>query len=179
GGMVTTNDGDLAAKLRLYRGQGMDLKRRYWFPVIGYNYRMTNIQAAIGLAQMERIEEAIAARETLFAWYNEALAHLQDHITLPTQAEWAKPVGWMYTVFLRHENEATRNVVMQQLDDSGIETRPVFYPMHVLPPYAEDTLYPIADEWAPRGINLPTHEHLTPVDVQRVADTLHRILVPS
>ena len=58
GGMVTTDDDELAAKLRLYRGQGMDLKRRYWFPVVGYNYRMTNIQAAMGLAQMETIETA-------------------------------------------------------------------------------------------------------------------------
>ncbi|MGA7813226.1 DegT/DnrJ/EryC1/StrS family aminotransferase, partial [Caballeronia sp.] len=69
GGMVTTNDATLAAKLRLFRGQGMDLARRYWFPVIGYNYRMTNIQAAIGLAQMETIDKSLSDRARLAEWY--------------------------------------------------------------------------------------------------------------
>jgi perosamine synthetase len=82
GGMITTNDDDLAAKLRLFRGQGMDPNRRYWFPVIGYNYRMTNIQAAIGLAQMENIATALSDRDRLAGWYNEALADLKGKIVL-------------------------------------------------------------------------------------------------
>lgn len=179
GGMITTDDDNLATKLRLHRGQGMDLTRRYWFPVVGYNYRMTNIQAAIGLAQMEGIEKALSDRQTLAQWYDEALADLQDMIVLPAQASWAKQVFWMYNIFLRNGDEHQRDAVMSQLDEMGIETRPVFYPMHVLPPYKEDTSYPVADLWAQRGINLPTHQDLTQNDVQRVAQSLQTALRQS
>ena len=176
GGMVTTNDGDLAAKLRLYRGQGVDLKRRYWFPVIGYNYRMTNVQAAIGLGQMEGILQALTDRENLARWYDNALAGLKERIILPAQASWAKQVFWMYNIFLRDGDEHKRDAVMQQLDVLGIETRPVFYPMHVLPPYKETNSYPVADLWSQRGINLPTHQDLTQEDVARIAQSLLKVL---
>lgn len=176
GGMVTTNDDELAAKLRLLRGQGMDPQRRYWFPVVGYNYRMTNIQAAIGLAQMEMIDKALSDRRTLANWYNDALAGMQNKILLPRQEPWAKQVYWMYTIFLRYGDGADRDAVMGALDEAGIETRPVFHPMHVLPPYKEDVAYPTADLWAQRGINLPTHQDLTRDDVQRIATSLERAL---
>jgi perosamine synthetase len=176
GGMVTTNDAALAAKLRLFRGQGMDLARRYWFPVIGYNYRMTNIQAAIGLAQMETIDKSLSDRARLAEWYAEALADLEDQIVLPKDVQWTKQVHWMYNIFLREGGATRRDAVMHALDLADIETRPVFYPMHVLPPYKEDTAYPVADLWAPRGINLPTHQALTRADVQRIADSLKEAL---
>jgi perosamine synthetase len=172
GGMVTTNNDALADRLRLFRGQGMDPKRRYWFPVIGYNYRMTNIQAAIGLAQMEQIDQALVDREQLSRWYGEALSPLANRIVLPTQEPWAKHVYWMYTVFLREADEAKRDAVMLALDKLGIESRPVFYPMHVLPPYAQESTFPVADKWACCGINLPTHQMLTREDVARVANAL-------
>jgi perosamine synthetase len=172
GGMVTTNDDELAEKLRLHRGQGMDPARRYWFPVIGYNYRMTNIQAAIGLAQMENIGTALADRDRLGHWYDDALQNLADRIQLPRESTWARQVYWMYTIFLREGGEKERDAVMQMLDKDGIETRPVFYPMHILPPYKEDAVYPVADMWAQRGINLPTHQSLTKEDVDRVAKSL-------
>jgi perosamine synthetase len=85
GGMVTTNDAALAARLTLLRGQGMDPTRRYWFPEVGYNYRMTNVQAAIGLAQLEQIDEAIADRDRLARWYDDALAGLAGRLSLPRQ----------------------------------------------------------------------------------------------
>jgi perosamine synthetase len=176
GGMITTDDDELAAKLRLYRGQGMDPKRRYWFPVVGYNYRMTNIQAAIGLAQMEGIETALAERERLADWYDAALSELNGQIVLPSQASWAKQVYWMYNIFLRDGDEHRRDQVMRDLDEMGIETRPVFYPMHILPPYLEASSYPVADTWAQRGINLPTHQDLTKIDVERIARSLGEIL---
>lgn len=176
GGMITTDDAELAARLRLFRGQGMDPQRRYWFNVIGYNYRMTNIQAAIGLAQMETIGTALADRQNLAAWYDKALAPLKDEILLPKQANGAKHVYWMYNIFLRDGDGDRRDAVMRAMDADAIETRPVFYPMHVLPPYKEDGSYPVADAWAHRGINLPTHQFLTEDDVQRVADSLARAL---
>jgi perosamine synthetase len=176
GGMITTNDDALAARLRLYRGQGVDPNRRYWFPVIGYNYRMTNIQAAIGLAQMETIDAALRDRQALAKMYDEALAPLADKLVLPTTRPGMHHVYWMYTVFLRKGGEAERDAVMRALDEQGIETRPVFYPMHVLPPYLEDTAYPVADEWAQRGMNLPTHQFLTRDDINRIAAALRNAL---
>jgi perosamine synthetase len=176
GGIVTTNDEALAAKLRLYRGQGMDPNRRYHFPVIGYNYRITNIQAAIGLAQLENIELALSDRQQLASWYDQALEPLNQKIILPYTHSWAKHVCWMYTIFLHTGNETRRNAIVQALDNLGIETRPVFYPMHCLPPYLESTSYPVADTWAQRGINLPTYQDLTQEDVKYIANALNNVL---
>jgi perosamine synthetase len=179
GGAVTTDDPNLAARLRLHRGQGMDPKRRYWFEVVGYNYRMTNIQAALGLAQLEGVEAALAARDQIARWYGEALEPLADHLILPQARPSARHVYWMYTVFLRTGDDRRRDAVMRSLDASGIETRPVFYPMHVMPPYREKGHYPVADEWSPRGINLPTFQALTKEQVARIARSLRHALSGS
>lgn len=176
GGMVTTDDADLADRMLQLRGQGMDPARRYWFPIVGYNYRMTNIQAAIGLAQLERIDRAIEIRDRLSGWYNEALAPLAGALVLPTAESWARPVMWMYTVYLAEGGAERRDAVMAHLHELDIETRPVFYPMHHLPPYHEDVTYPVADTWAPRGINLPTHLEVTQGDVERIAGALKQAL---
>jgi perosamine synthetase len=174
GGMVTTNDDELAARLRLFRGQGVDPKRKYWFPVVGYNYRMTNIQAALGLAQLERIDQHLAARKTVAGGYFERLAHLSDRITLPISENWAQHAYWMYTILLGDRVSKERDEVMQNLDDAGIETRPVFYPLHILPPYREQAQgsFPHAELCGARGINLPTHGRLTGSDLDRVAHAL-------
>ena len=82
----------------------------------------------------------------------------------------------MYNIFLREGDAERRDHVMRLLDDRGIETRPVFYPMHALPPYQEESSYPVADEWYQRGINLPTHQGLTRTDVDRIADALAEVL---
>lgn len=179
GGMVTTDDAALAEGLRLFRGQGMDPKRRYWFPVIGYNYRMTNIQAALGLAQIELIDTVLAERIELAQWYSEALAPLADQIVLPTQSPWARHVYWMYNIFLESGDEARRNQVMCVMDSFGIETRPVFYPVHSMPPYRENVVYPVADVWAQRGINLPTHQFLSRRHVARVTEALAHALAST
>lgn len=177
GGMVTTDDDALAARLRLFRGQGMDPDRRYWFPVIGYNYRMTNIQAAIGLAQMETIDQALSERDRLAHWYDEALTAFDAQIVRPQSKPWARQVFWMYNIFLREGNAARRDAIMRHLDEDDIETRPVFYPMHILPPYKNPGVFPVADLWAKRGINLPTHQALTKEDVQHIAESLRQALL--
>ena len=177
GGMVTTNDSDLAAKLRLYRGQGLAQGRRYWHSVVGYNYRMTNIAAALGLAQLEQIEELIGARERLAGWYHSKLERLANKLVTQAAEPWTCPVLWMQTVMLRSGGEAERDGVIRTLDAAGIETRPVFYPMHLLPPYQEDaTLYPNATRCALRGMNLPTHGGLTEADVERICGALNAAL---
>jgi perosamine synthetase len=178
GGVVTTDDDDLAARLRLYRGQGMDPARRYWFPVIGYNYRMTNVAAAIGLAQLERIEVHLAARRRVAAAYDAALAPFAERLLLPVTEPWAEPVSWMYTVQLAEGGAAERDAVMAALAAENIETRPVFYPLHTLPPYEAMAggEHPNALLCAARGINLPTYAGLTDAEVERIAHALGRAL---
>jgi len=173
--MVTTNDTELAARLRLLRGQGQDPHRIYWFPVIGYNYRMTNIAAAIGLAQLERVHLHLSRRKHVAQGYNLRLAHLSDKIDLPIADEWADHAYWMYTIMLRDGLSNYRDRVMQDLDAAGIETRPVFYPIHMLPPYYHDKVckdFPRAESCGSRGINLPTHGRLTEQDMDRIAEAI-------
>ncbi len=179
GGMVTTNDDAMAERMRLYRSQGMDPKRRYWFPVVGFNYRMTNIQAAIGLAQLERIEHHLAARRRVADLYNAKLARLGNRLTLPFVEPFAEHVFWMYTVRLSDRLAKSRDQVMLDLDALGIETRPVFYPMHIMPPYEGlgSGPLPMADACSADGMNLPTHGDLTEADIDRIVDALDRVLV--
>jgi perosamine synthetase len=174
GGMVTTDDDELAARMRLFRGQGMDPERRYWFPVVGYNYRMTNVAAAIGLAQLEHLDEALQTRADVARAYDRELKPLQEHLILPHTEAWALHSFWMYTIVLRHGDEQRRDALMQHLETQGIETRPVFYPMHVLPPYKdqESEGFPVADSVSSRGINLPTHALLTNDDIRYIASVL-------
>jgi perosamine synthetase len=178
GGMVTTNDDDLAQRLRLYRNQGADPQRRYWFPVIGFNYRMTNIAAAIGLAQMERIDHHLAARRSLAAAYHSRLEHLEDKIRLPVSENWAEPVWWMYTIMLRDGVGQSRDRVAEAMDREGIETRPMFHPLHTLPPYQAEpgTDLANAEACAARGLHLPTHGGLSDDDLDRVVAALDRAL---
>jgi perosamine synthetase len=173
GGMVTTRDADLARRMRLLRGQGMDPERRYWFPMIGHNFRMTNIQAAIGLAQMEDVELHLANRRKVAAWYHKHLAPLSEWIALPVEEPWAHHAFWIYTILLTKAAEIERDAFMRRLAERGIETRPVFYPMHVMPPYREpDGTYPVAEDLARRGVNLPTHGLLTEEDIAFIAEAI-------
>jgi perosamine synthetase len=178
GGMITTDDDALAARMRLYRGQGMDLNRRYWFPVIGYNYRMTNIAAAIGLAQLERIDHHLESRQRVAAWYEQHLAPLGDKIVRPTAANWAGHVWWMYSILVGEGAGVSRDQVMADLAAENIETRPLFFPLHVLPPYRDARRGPVAvaEDCAARGVNLPTFGAMTEADVIRVARALEKSL---
>lgn len=173
GGMVVHSDESLDRQMRLLRGQGMDPNRRYWHPVIGYNYRMTNIAAAIGLAQAERLEHHLATRRRVAGWYDQHLAAAGDLIERPIAKNWATHAYWMYTVKLARRNGPSRDEVMRRMAEVGVETRPMFYPVHQMPPYRDTAnRYPVADDVSARGINLPTHGLLTEEDVARVAREL-------
>jgi len=173
GGMVVTSDKRLADRLRLLRGQGMEHGRRYWFPSVGYSYRMTNIAAALGLAQLEQIDGFLENRFRLASLYSAQLASLVDFVTLPSEEPWAKHAFWSYTIILRASLRLDRDDLMKRLEADGIETRPVFYPMHVLPPYREAGChYPVADMLSTRGIVLPMHGLLADDDVCYIAERL-------
>lgn len=173
GGMVVTNDDDLAARIRLYKGQGMDPGKRYWFPVIGYNYRMTNIAAAIGLAQLENVHLFLNKRRKIAAWYTELLSEMPD-IILPTVQEYAEHSWWMYSVLVEDGCGRSRDEVMEALATYGIETRPFFYPMHTMPVYAHRTTgnLLVSESVSAKGINLPTYYDLSQQDVEFIATVL-------
>lgn len=177
GGMVVTNDAHLAAKVRLLQGQGMDPHRRYWFPVIGYNYRMTNIGAAIGLAQLENIEIFLAKRRIIASLYNKYLSGIHG-IILPVQMSYAVHSYWMYSILVGYGYKKTRDEVMSLLGKHGIETRPFFYPMHIMPVYKCDDTYDgkIATQIASQGINLPTFYDLREEDIEYISEVLRKIL---
>lgn len=178
GGMVVTSNDALAEKIRLLKGQGMDPARRYWFSVIGYNYRMTNIAAAIGLAQLEKIDWHLERRRAISRRYAERLADAPG-VHLQAEQPWAKSVHWMNSVVLGETVTISRDAVMAELAAAGIETRPFFYPMHVLPMYAggdSNASYPVAERLAARGINLPSGPLLSDEDVKVVCENLIRVL---
>lgn len=173
GGMVTTSDRALHDRVRVFRGQGMDPQRRYWFPIVGYNYRMTNVAAAIGLAQLERAEQHLSVHRRTASWYRRHLDDLQDALILPDELDWARHAYWLYTIRLRDSVCTERDEVMLRLASAGIETRPVFYPMHQLPPYRErDGRYPVAEKIAATGISLPVHGLMTEDDIAYIASHL-------
>lgn len=181
GGMVVTNNDQLAARMRQLKGQGMDPQRRYWFPIIGYNYRMTNIAAAIGLAQLEMVEWHIDRRRSIAAHYARRLGNISA-ISLQPEKSWARNVYWMTSVVLVERHPMSRDHVMARLEEYGIETRPFFYPMHVLPMYQcspQRPLLLVAERLAAQGFNLPSSATLTEVDVDFVCDQLIEILEPN
>jgi perosamine synthetase len=173
GGAVTTDDDALARRLRLLRGQGMDLERRYWFTEIGFNYRMTNVAAAIGVAQIERIDQMLARRHQIAARYTELLRSDRG-ITLPIERPDARRVDWLYTVLVHGFTTEQRNTLIDLLRADGIETRPVFYPLHVMPPYITDPIasFPVSERLGAEGISLPTHTLLTDDEVATVCRAL-------
>ncbi|MEW6418728.1 MAG: DegT/DnrJ/EryC1/StrS family aminotransferase [Nitrospirota bacterium] len=173
GGMVVTNDDIIAEKIRLLKGQGMDPKRRYWFPIVGYNYRLTNVQAAIGLAQLENISWHLNKRREVADLYYKYLQGLHDFLELPVEKGWARHSFWMFSILLKNSVKISRDEFMRLLQTDGIETRPIFYPMHVLPPYKRsENKYPVADSIASRGLNLPTHALLTEENIVYIADKI-------
>ena len=172
GGAVTTDSDVLADRLRMLRGQGMDPARRYWFPVVGYNYRMTNIQAAIGTAQLERFEQILSIRDELAAHYLRRLTEMSDELELVVASPSVRAVAWLQNVFLREGDSSRRDEVMTLLSAQRIESRPVFYPMHVLPAFLDQSPFPVATDWSARGISLPLHTSLTTDDIERICDEL-------
>ena len=174
GGMVVTNDDHLASRIRWLRGQAMDPNWRYWFPLVGYNYRMTNVAAAIGLAQLEKVEWHLHHRLEVVEWYRDQLRGVSD-VTCQCEKEWARHVYWMFNIVLGDNMPSSRDDVMVHLQDCGIETRPVFYPMHILPPYrnsSQKDRFPVAERIARQGVTLPTWAGLSKEDVQFICHSL-------
>ncbi|MGQ9585016.1 MAG: DegT/DnrJ/EryC1/StrS family aminotransferase [Anaerolineae bacterium] len=171
GGMILTDDADLAEKAAWLRDHGMSKEKRYWHPVIGYNFRMTNIQGALGLGQLERIEAILEKKRTIARLYNEHLAGVQG-LTLPPEAEWAENVYWMYSVLVEDDFGLDRDALMAALRERGVDTRPFFYPIHIMPPYDRGERFPVAERLAARGVNLPSGLSLTEEQIAMICGAI-------
>ena len=177
GGMITTNREDLASKIYQLKSQGMDPKRRYFFTLIGYNYRLTNIAAAIGLAQLENIDWHLQRRREIASQYTLFLKHVNS-ITLQPEKKWARNVFWMNSILTNDNLTLSRDEIIAKLAAEGIETRPFFHPMHTLPMYLDHSkshTFPIADYLAKTGINLPSSSTLSEEDVSYICDCVIKI----
>jgi perosamine synthetase len=173
GGMVVTNNAELDRKIRHLRSQGVSSEREYWHDVIGFNYRMTNLAAAIGCAQMETIDELVAKKQQIAEWYREGLADLplQVHGTHPRTHH----SYWMVSILLDEAGE--RDGLRAALLQDGIETRPLFYPIHQMEMYAAPGQnFPVADDIGSRGLNLPSYPALTSDDVAFICNSVRTYL---
>ncbi len=177
GGAITVNDPDLALRIRTLRGQGMDPDRRYYFPVTGYNFRLTNVACAILCAQLERADDIIARRQGIFDSYREQLEGVAG-IGFQPVAEWAKPAPWLFSVTIDPVVfGCNRDQLADYLLEKGVDTRPFFIPLHSLPPFRDESAargehLPLTDALAASGINLPTHALLSVDDITRVCEAI-------
>lgn len=167
GGMLTTNDDGVAEAVRLYRGQGATTLGRYEHSVVGYNYRMTDLQAAVGVGQLKQISTFLEIRRRVMTRYRTNLAGTGVQLQGGPTAS-----GWLCGVVLPvYHDEATR-FVAHYLHRHGVETRPFFAPLGVQPPYLGRAMPPVATDLSMRGLCLPTHIELSDSTVDRVCNLL-------
>ncbi|GLQ88532.1 aminotransferase DegT [Dyella flagellata] len=169
GGMVVCKTAAMDHSIRHFRGQGLAGDREYWHDVIGYNYRMTNICAAIGTAQLERVNDILRQKKWLAQRYHEALIDVPIQFQALTAGE--SPSYWMVTILTPASTD--RDELRKKLKSAGVETRPVFYPAHTMPMYAQGhRRFPVAEDIASRGINLPSWHQLSSEDIEGIADVI-------
>jgi perosamine synthetase len=157
GGAVTTSDPELYAKMKILRDQGMDPNRRYYFTEIGYNYRLTNLQCSLLVAQIERSGEMIEKRNELEKTYKKLLEQ-NSNVEFQKCLENNLRSPWLFTFTLKSDSRVNSVQLRQYLEGEGIETRPVFIPIHSLPPYSDLPKKPLmkTDSISSRGLSLPT-----------------------
>lgn len=174
GGIITTDDDAIADRCRLLRDHGMSKERRYWHGEIGYNYRMTNLQAALGVAQMGRINGFIERRDEILLAYRRGL--VSDRVTLNPSLTGTRPVNWMTCALLDGVTREERDRVLVGLKEQGVDSRPFFYPMSELPMYRGGARNPVSADLSARGLNLPTYPDLQDDEVAYVCDALRHVI---
>ncbi|HEX9668248.1 MAG TPA: DegT/DnrJ/EryC1/StrS family aminotransferase [Thermoanaerobaculia bacterium] len=180
GGMVLTDDEALVARLRSRRNLGFGRGRRFLHEELGWNFRLSNLLAAIGRAQVAKIAEVVRRKRELAAEYARRLEGIEV-LELPRERAWARSIYWMYAVVVRDEAPCDAAELAARLDRAGIETRPFFLGMHEQPALHGRGLfvgerYPVAERLARRGLYLPSGLDLTAAELDRVADELVRAL---
>lgn len=163
GGMVVTNDETLYDRSCHFKGQGLAKHRQYWHDVTGYNYRMTNICAAIGLAQLEQVTKFLKRKKEIADIYRHEFNDSKN-IEFHQQHPDVEHSYWMCSILVN--DPVKRDVLRNHLAENGIETRPLFYPVHTMPMYSTKyQRHPVAENLGWRGINLPSYPSLTMDDI--------------
>jgi len=180
GGMVLTDDPELAGTLRSLRNLYFQPERRFSHEELGFNFRFTNMQAALGLAQLERMDQIVARKRWMGQEYTKRLQGIAG-LQLPVEEPWAKSVYWMYGVVLSEDMGMDASGFATKLADRGVDTRPFFLGMHEQPVFQRRGLfqgerYPIAERLAQQGLYLPSGMALTEEQLEYVAKTVREIL---
>jgi perosamine synthetase len=179
GGMLLFKDTSILDYARTLRDHGMSNKTRYWHEHVGYNYRMTNIQAAIGLAQMERVEKFVNMKRFNAKQYYKRLESIPG-IKQIGEVAGAINSYWFYTIILPDEFLGKRDEIIKLMLNNGVEIRPVFYPIHRMPPYMSfvksQQIFPVADLISNLGISLPSGVLITEADIDKVSVILKQVL---
>ncbi len=175
GGMVVTNDDALAARARRLKDLAHSEKKRFWHEEIGYNYRMTNMQAAIGLGQLEHIDEFIRKKDWMVAEYGKRLSGISG-LRLPVTKPYARNVYWMYSLFLEDAFPMSRDAFRKALGERGIDTRD-FFPSSISQPAVQKLFpsterMPVSERAAERGLYLPSGLALTQEQLNAVCDAI-------
>lgn len=183
GGMCLTDDRDLAERLRKLKNLGFVPGKRFFHEELGFNFRMTNVQAAIGLAQLESIEERVKKKIRIGKTYTKLLKPLEDKglIRLPIRKDWARNTYWMYGVVLNEKKGLKAAEAMKKLKEEGIQTRPFFCPMHLQPAFKKYSWFkkekmPVSEKLYEYGFYLPSGLALTEKQLHRVCETLSTTL---
>lgn len=178
GGMITTDSREFYDKARNIRDHAFSEDRHFWHKYVGFNYRMTNLQAAVGLAQVERFEELVGARIRNAALYNSLLKDIPG-LRLPPEAEGVKNVFWMYALLVEDGFGMSRDELRKQLADRGIETRTFFIPIHLQPIYHKlfkGESFPVSESLCARGLYLPSSSGLGENEIRYVCGAIKDIL---
>jgi len=178
GGMVVFKDEKIFKKAIILRDHGMSKTKKYWHEEIGYNFRMTNMQAAIGVAQIKRINLILNHRKKLFDHYNNKLDNIKKISLLPKN-NWSENAFWLYTIIIDNLGEKKRNKLIDKLRDRGIECRPGFYPLHQMRPYKTfgKNSYKISELMSYNSLSLPSSSNLKINDLDHIVDVLREELV--
>jgi perosamine synthetase len=172
GGMVVFRDQEAYKRATIIRDHGMSIEKKYWHEVVGYNYRLTNIQAAIGLGQLEQFDEVIKKKRGLEQTYIDSLSDCSG-VTFPPSKKWSENICWLFTVLIDTDKFGDRDSLVKKFHLNGIDTRPVFYPLHQMPvfkKYVNTNHFPVADQISSKGISLPSSLNLEKEDVKKICE---------
>lgn len=177
GGMLVTDRDDWAARAAYLTTQAKDDPVEYVHHAIGYNARLTNLQAAVGVAQMEQLDAFLAAKQEIARYYTDRLAGVAG-VTAPREAPWAQSSWWLYTVLVdRTAYGRDSRALMRALGEEGIQTRPLWHPVHRLRPYRECQAYrvEIVDRLHEAALSLPCSVGISQAALERVAGAVERL----
>jgi len=180
GGMVVTDDREIAEKAQSYRNLCFRPEQRFYHTELGYNFRMTNLQAAVGVAQLEQIDRLVGIRRDNAGKYTERLENVGG-VRTSVEKEWAKNVYWMYAIELSEDLGINAREMAQQLAEKGIATRPFFLGLHEQPVFHQMGLfggerYPVAERIARQGLYLPSGHTLTDEQIDYVCEAIKSII---